>query len=225
MSLRFPLNFGVLVVVEAHLSTCSSFSFPCDKTPLADFYSLYATTVCCPCNWEPNAFESTDSNALSTMLIRCKLVSKVHRSPRHASIVPNILFSTGNDCEPKNLEPGTITCAHLCHQKATTGENRTKKNNHKDTMGWDGWKNDVAVEIVVEIGKRAKKISAANDLCAIEINPKFIYFCHKTRMQSRQKGLLAKTIVIVCVWQAFVVPVCICVWAFDGNNKSDDDGN
>jgi len=78
---------------------------------------------------------------------------------------------------------------------------------------WDGMgeKNDVAVEIVVEIGKRAKKISAANDLCAIEINPKFIYFCHKTRMQSRQKGLLAKTIVIVCVWQAFVVPVCICV--------------
>jgi len=50
----------------------------------------------------------------------------------------------------------------------------------------------MAVEIVVEIGKRAKKISAANDLCAIEINPKFIYFCHKPECSQGKKDFWPK---------------------------------
>lgn len=57
-------------------------------------------------------------------------------------------------------------------------------------VGWlVGW---MAVEIVVEIGKRAKKISAANDLCAIEINPKFIYFCHKPECSQGKKDFWPK---------------------------------
>jgi len=55
---------------------------------------------------------STVSNALSTMLIRCKLVSKVHRSPHHASIVPDILFSTDPNF-PQKREDVTRN-HHMC---------------------------------------------------------------------------------------------------------------
>lgn len=150
--------------------------------------------------------DSNDSNASSTMLIRCKLVSGIHRSPRHASIVPNILFSTGKHTHT-HTEPSHVLTFAI--KKQPQGRSRTStKNNHKDeNMG-------AALEWLCGNSSRdrrkrkRKKISAANDLCAIEINPKFIYFYHKPECSQGKKDFWPLCVCSVC-GRHFVVPVFV----------------